>query len=146
HLVLERLGDVSRPGVRKLSMPLQHQPLVEKALYRLCRLGVAADYAVCYGEPAFEVLLTGARPKHVASALAGLLEERGLDPRSALASLESDPPSERKFLPRAAKAYLRLVYATMEGERRSSLGKMLHCALAGTDEEFTSRLESSLSS
>ncbi len=144
RLVLERLGDASRPGVIKLSMPLQHQPLIEKALYRLCRLGVAADYAVRYGETAFEVLLTGARSKHIASALAGLLEERGLDPRAAFPRGRSDLPSEREFLPWAAKAYLRLVYGTIEKERRSSLGKMLHCALAETDKEFTRRLESYL--
>ena len=147
RLVIERLGDVRKPGPRKLSIPLQHQPLIEKALYRLCRLGVAADYTVCYGEPAFEVMLTGARPEDIASALARLLEERGLDAEAALGGVaRRKDPSEGEFLPWAARTYLRFVYDTMEKERRSSLGRMLHCGLAETDEEFTRRLESCLAS
>lgn len=71
--VLWRLGPLGAAGPRTLAMPFQHQPLVEKALYRLLRLGAVSDYAVLHGGPAFEVLLTG-RPVRLEAARA-LIEE-----------------------------------------------------------------------
>jgi ATP-dependent DNA helicase RecQ len=48
-----------KAGERRIAFPCQHQPLAEKALHRLERVGVVSDYLIRYAEEAFDVRLSG---------------------------------------------------------------------------------------
>jgi ATP-dependent DNA helicase RecQ len=99
--VFDRLGGMGRPRAVRLSMPTQHQPLIEKALYRLLSAGVVLDYAVRYGASEFTVVLSGEGRSRVEveAALERLLE--GI---------------YRKVEPVRRAALLALVEACLEGE------------------------------
>jgi RecQ family ATP-dependent DNA helicase len=123
--LLERLGEPFRAGPRRLRLPGQHRPLVERALQRLLEGGAAVDWLVDYRREEYRVVLGGAAPAELEAALAREAQLLGTTPPPA----GGWPAEPRARAQEAARRAAGLVYAVVEPARRAALGAAVRACL-----------------
>ena len=151
--VLQYIGDVSKKGVKTLSIPdrikqeadeyRQARKTTEKALHRLLLLGVVSDYTIDYSRDEFTIKLSGANKeeivetygKYVASYLSSRRQTE-VEKASRLLSL-----SYSEFIIEMVSLLLHFIYDVIErGRRRAFYEMVLTCSESPTDESIRQRI------
>ena len=65
--VLRHLGDISKKGLKTLTLPSFERNIAEKALHRLFLIGVVSDYTIVYSLNEFTVKLSGKTKEEIIS-------------------------------------------------------------------------------
>lgn len=151
--VLRHIGDVSKKGVKTLSIPDrikqnadEHSPareITEKSLHRLLLIGVVSDYTIDYSREEFTVKLSGANKeeiletygKYVASYL---YSRRQVEVQKASQLLSLPYP---EFIIEVVSLLLHFIYDVIERGRRRALSEMLlTCTDSPTDSAIRQRI------
>ncbi len=151
--VLRCIGDVSKKGVKTLSIPdkikqnvddpRKAREITEKALLRLLLIGVVSDYTIDYSREEFTIKLSGANKdeiietygKYVASYLYSRRQVE-IEKASRLISL-----SYPEFIIEMVSLLLHFIYDVIERGRRRALYEMLLvCTDSPTDKAIRQRI------
>jgi len=140
---LRHLGDISKKGVKSLTLPNFERNIVEKALHRLLLIGVVSDYTIDYSRDEFTVKLSGASKeeiletygKYVASYLYSR-KQTEIEKASRLLYL-----SLPEFIMEMVGLLVHFIYDVIERGRRRALYEMLlACTDSPTDSGIRQRI------
>lgn len=151
--VLRHIGDVSKKGVKILSIPdrikqntdehRQGREITEKALHRLLLIGVVSDYTIDYSREEFTVKLSGANKEEILETygkyVASYLYSRRQMEIEKASRLFSLPYTE--FIIEMVDLLLHFIYDVIErGRRRAFYEMLLACADSPTDKAIRQRI------
>ena len=141
--ILQHLGDISKKGIKTLTLPNFERNIVEKALHRLLLIGVVSDYTINYSHNEFTVKLSGNSKEKILETYGEYVESyqvprRQTEIEKALRLLSLSRP---EFVIETVKLLLHFIYDVIERGRRSALYEMLlACTDSPTDKAIRQRI------
>ena len=153
EVILRGLGDVSKKGIKTLSIPDsirrkadENRParqMAEKAIHRLSLIGVVADYTINFSRDEFTIKLSGAGKEEILEAygnyVASYLQSRRQAEIEKAAKFLHLPHFE--FILEMINLLLHFIYEVIERGRRHALYEMLlACTESPNDSDIRQRI------